>query len=74
MRQHAARKWLKAHADKWLNKANEKPQGKTDRALMVIVLTHKTSDFLAEFDPQALKQAQEALTGDSWENYLPKKK
>ena len=71
MRQHAARQWLEAFAEKCRN-AKDQPQGKPDRALMVIVLTNKTSDFLAEHDPQSLKQAQEALTGSSWEDHLPK--
>jgi hypothetical protein len=70
VRQAAARKWLEAYGEKCSNAKNQ-PKAKTDRALMVIVLSNKISDFLAEHDPQALKHAQEALTGESWEKYMP---
>lgn len=67
LRQNAARKWLDRYADRTRN--NGGPDGKAERALAVIVLTEKTSDFLAEHDPQALKQAQLALDELSWEDF-----
>jgi hypothetical protein len=66
-RKQAARQWLEAFAEKMRN--GDQPTAKTDRALVVIVLDHRTSDWLAEHDPQALKQAQEALSGESWAKY-----
>lgn len=72
-RQLAARKWLEEFAEK--TKRQLSPQSEIERALAVICLTHKTSDYLAEHDPQGLKQAQKALAGDSWEDFLnPKEK
>jgi len=67
-RQVAARQWLEQYHEKMMN--GDQPRDEVSRALMVIVLTHKTSDFLAEHDPQSLKQAQEALGGSSWENFI----
>ena len=67
-RQLAAHRWLEVYAGKTRNG----PPGHStaaERALAVIVLTHKTGDYLAEHDPQALKQAQEALDGTSWMDY-----
>ena len=60
-RQLAAHRWLEVYAGKTRNG----PPGHStaaERALAVIVLTHKTGDYLAEHDPQALKQAQERWT------------
>ena len=67
-RQRAARRWLDDFAEKC--RTGDQPRGSAERALMVFVLTHETSDFLAEHDPQGLKQAQEVLTpGHSWADY-----
>lgn len=67
-RQFAARKWLDAFAERKLQCKEGTKNPQVD-ALIVIVLTQRTSDFLAEHDPQALKQAQKALDGTSWEDY-----
>jgi hypothetical protein len=69
-RLRAARKWLEVWGENFCENPDNQPQDKVSRALKVLVLTHKTSEYLAEHDPQALKQAQEALTGESWEKYL----
>lgn len=68
VRQAAARCWLEAYAAKHIY-----GESKHERALAVLVLTHKTSDYLAEFDPQALKQAQLALDVTSWEDFVGRK-
>jgi hypothetical protein len=67
-RQLAARRWLEYYAEKTRG-GNPQEAGAAQRALAVIVLTHKTSDYLADHDPQALKQAQQALDGNSWEDW-----
>jgi hypothetical protein len=66
----AARLWLEQYAQKTRN--GDRPTNKAGRALSVLVLTKPTSDYLAEFDPQALKQAQIALDGTSWEDFAEK--
>jgi len=58
-RQTAARQWAQAFDEKM--KVMGQPQDRVARALMVIVLCGKISDFLAEHDPQSLKQAQQVL-------------
>lgn len=63
----SARKWLEYYAD--CRKKDQSPLDAASRALAVICLTEATSNYLAEFDPQALKQAQLALSGKSWENF-----
>jgi hypothetical protein len=73
-RQQAARRWLDNYADRSRNNPPNTtyrgdPSTATYRALCVVVLTHATSNYLAEFDPQALKQAQIALNGKSWEDF-----
>jgi hypothetical protein len=68
-RQTAARLWLEAYAEQIRN-GDSRAEAAIDRALMVILLTLRTSDYLAEHDPQALKQAQTALSGTSWEDHI----
>lgn len=41
-----------------------------EKALLVMLLTPTTSDYLADNDPQALKQAQVAVSGKSWEDFM----
>lgn len=67
-RQVAANKWAVEFAESRQNKPPSKDP-KT-RALAVVVLTDTTRDWLAEHDPMALKQAQEALNGKSYCDYL----
>lgn len=62
----AARRWIQVHSP--LNRSVSRRE--TDRALIVLVFTYATSDYLAVNDPQALRQAQVALMGDSWEDYV----
>jgi hypothetical protein len=67
----ASRKWFAWRAD--LARTNPKiaeDMTQEQKALNVIVLTHETSEYLAEHDPQALKQCQEAISGCSWQNFL----
>jgi hypothetical protein len=45
---------------------NPLPRSCWEKALLVFLLTEKTSDWLAENDPQALKQAQKAMNGKSY--------
>lgn len=62
-RQVASQKWAE-------DLIREKKPSKMTKALMVFVLTHDTTNWLAENDPQALRQAQEALNGKSYIDYL----
>lgn len=66
-RQDAARKWIEAFR---LKRETKPVKGKVNKALAVLVLTFQTSDWLAENDPFALRQAQEALDGSSYCDYL----
>ena len=66
-RQDAARKWIQHYTEKT---RNNQETGEQPRALAVIVLTERTSDFLAQHDPQALKQAQLALDDRSYEHFM----
>jgi hypothetical protein len=65
-RQDAAHKWAANYAEK---NRNHQEQDETKRALAVIALDVRIYNWLAEHDPMALKQCQEALDGTSWENY-----
>jgi len=58
-RKAAARKWM----EKYKATIEATTVGVERRALGVIVMDPKISDWLAEHDPKALKQCQEALTG-----------
>lgn len=58
----ATKKWVDAHK----HTRRKTPMA---RALAVFMFTTNTVCWLAEHDPQALKQAQLALTGESWEAY-----
>lgn len=78
-RQLAARRWLQNYADRirgnaagslTVEAAASTQRDAAIRALNVICLTETTSDYLAEHDPQALKQSQIALNGQSWEDYI----
>ncbi len=62
-RQKAARKW---RLEAW----PIDPETEQGRALALLCLTPTISDYLAEHDPQGLKQAQKALNGKSWEDYV----
>lgn len=71
LRQKAARKWIICFHEAFdMANLHGKDSNKHLRALACIVLTDRTSDYLAEFDPMALKQGQVALNGKSWENYV----
>ena len=59
-RKLAAERWAESFADEWRIK-NKSTLPKTTAALAVIVLTDATRAYLAEYDPMALKQAQDAL-------------
>ncbi len=69
-RQLAARKWIEDYKPRHIDFTGISWGEKSYRALAVLVLTERTSDFLADTDQQALKQAQLALSGKSWENYV----
>ena len=61
----------KAAADKWAAwyfpmKSKSEPL----RALLVITGTQHIRDYLAEHDPMALKQCQEALSASSYIDFL----
>lgn len=66
-RQDAAKEWAEAFAEV----TRQTPvTGKNRKALAVICLTDGTRNYLAEHDPMALKQCQEALNGKSYVEYL----
>lgn len=67
----AARAWRENYAKRApYNSGRHLLESGAAKALLVIVLTESTSDHLAEHDPQALKQAQQAIDLTSWEDYL----
>lgn len=66
-RKLASQKWREQYHDQI---KNNRPSGKVESALLVIVLDENISNYLAEFDPQALRQAQEALNGKSWADFV----
>lgn len=66
-RQIAARCWTARFAEKHRNRTGETTDPHR-RALAVIVLSH--GDYLAEHDPQALKQAQLAMDGTCFEEFV----
>jgi hypothetical protein len=66
-REQANGRWREAYA----SQTRSAPEMTVERrALAVITLDATISTWLAEHDPQALKQAQRALNGTSWEDYL----
>lgn len=70
-----ARAKRKDAAIMWAAKFSEKSQkvrGSQKRALAVIALDKDIFLWLAENQPMALRQAQEALDGTSYCDYLPK--
>lgn len=67
-RQAAARRWIEYHQEQY-GSLPDTVYTKTEKALLVIVLTGETVDYLAENDPQALKQAQLALSNKSWQDF-----
>lgn len=66
-RKAAARKWIAAYATQTVNRQEA---SRVARALVVLVMDLRTSDYLAEFDPMGLKQAQESLNNLSWANFM----
>jgi hypothetical protein len=65
-RQEASIKWLEEYEK---NVVDDQPTARRDRALMFLLLPRRTTKWLAEFDPQTLKEAQLSLNGKSWEDY-----
>lgn len=65
-RKDAADKW----AEDFFAARSGGVTGTQRKALAVITGTAGIRDYLAEFDPMALKQAQEALNGKSYIDYL----
>lgn len=63
-RRKAARRWIDEY------ERDDVEMDDHEKSLLVLALTRETSDYLAEVDPQALKQSQTAINGKSWENYL----
>lgn len=71
-RKAAAAKWAEdfnAPARQYRGK-NAALRSKPKKALGVIVLTESVRDYLAEHDPMALMQAQQALNEKDYTNYL----
>jgi hypothetical protein len=61
----------KAAADKWAEwYFPMKSQNGYIKALLVILGTKTTRDYLAEHDPMALKQCQEAVSGKSYIDFM----
>lgn len=73
-RKAAARKWIAVYTEQVATEQNTNVEGvafgRVSRALAVLVLDLRTSDYLAEFDPMGLEQAQKVLNNLSWKNFV----
>jgi hypothetical protein len=70
----ASDKWAEQYADYWrIWSVKTKNVPKEKSALHVMMLTDHISHYLAEHDPMALRQGQEALNGKSFFDFLEKK-
>lgn len=60
----------KIAAKKWAMGYKGGAKGRIQKALAVVVLDPAIYSFLAEHDPMALRQAQQALSGTDYTQYL----
>lgn len=51
-------------------KRDGQPIDSKSRAILVIVMDARISSWLAEHDPNALEQAQKAMNGKSWNDFI----